>query len=143
MSALQHDIPGARVLDLFAGSGALGLEALSRGAVHATFVERAPSVLRALQKNVETLGAATEVDIVRGDAVKFAISAQPGTFDIALADPPYDTDAARVLVERFVEAPFARIFCIEHRTGVGLPLPADTVLKRYGDTSISFLMAPS
>jgi 16S rRNA (guanine966-N2)-methyltransferase len=143
MSALQHDIPDARVLDLFAGSGALGLETLSRGAAHVTFVERASSVVRALQQNVQTLDAAAQVEIVRGDAIRFAASVAPGTFDIALADPPYDTDDAHRLLVSYAEAPFARIFCIEHRTGAALPLPHDVVSKHYGDTTISFLTAPS
>ncbi|HEY8375642.1 MAG TPA: 16S rRNA (guanine(966)-N(2))-methyltransferase RsmD, partial [Nannocystis sp.] len=71
MSALQPELPGARVLDLFAGSGALGLEALSRGAEHATFVERSGRALRALRANLERLGAMDQATIVRGDAVAY------------------------------------------------------------------------
>ena len=71
MSILQLDIPGARVLDLFAGSGALGLEALSRGATSADFVENAPPSLRALQENIEALGAAIARRPPQGDALRF------------------------------------------------------------------------
>ena len=143
MSRLQHDIPGARVLDLFAGSGALGLEALSRGADHVTFVERAQSAVRALQSNVRALDAAMQVEIVRGDAVKFASEAAAGSFDIALADPPYDTDAAQRLLAAFAAQPFARLLCVEHRSGAPLSLPEGADARRYGDTTITFIMAPS
>jgi 16S rRNA (guanine966-N2)-methyltransferase len=144
MSALQHDLAGARVLDLFAGSGALGLEALSRGAVHVTFVERAAPALRALHDNIRTLGArADEVTVVKADAVRYATTLRAGTFDIALADPPYGTDDATRLLATFAAAPFARILCLEHRTGSRLPIPADATRKRYGDTTITFITAPS
>src|SRR5712671_1001396 len=65
MSILQSDIPGARVLDLYAGSGALGLEALSRGAVSADFVETASRSLRALEENIDSLGAGAAARIHR------------------------------------------------------------------------------
>jgi 16S rRNA (guanine966-N2)-methyltransferase len=142
MSTLQHDIPGAAVLDLFAGSGALGLEALSRGAARVTLVERAAGSLRALHANVERLQAAGDAEVVKADAVRYAASLQRGAFDIALADPPYDTDDARRLLETYERVPFARILCIEHRAGAPLPLPGDAVTKRYGDTAITFITAP-
>jgi 16S rRNA (guanine966-N2)-methyltransferase len=143
MSTLQHDLPDARVLDLFAGSGALGLEALSRGAAHATFVEKAAGCLRVLQENIRALGAGEAAEVVRGDAMRFAATLQAGAFDIALADPPYDTGDAAGLLELFHAVPFARILCLEHRTGTSLPLPADALSKRYGDTTITFIMAPT
>ena len=99
MSALQPYLPGARVLDLFAGSGALGLEALSRGAEHATFVERAGPALKVLRANVRSLEADALCEIVRADALDFAAGLGPGAYDIALADPPYGTGAACALVE--------------------------------------------
>src|SRR4051795_1188979 len=71
MSILADTVPGARVLDLYAGSGALGLEALSRGAESATFVELNPPSLRALEANVASLGVADRVTIHRGDALRF------------------------------------------------------------------------
>src|ERR671924_2431477 len=71
MSILQNDIPGARVLDLFAGSGALGLEALSRGAARVDFVELSGRSLRALRSNIDALGAASEATVHRGDALRF------------------------------------------------------------------------
>ena len=79
----------ATVLDLFAGTGALGIEALSRGAAHATFVENAPASLRALEQNLESLGLESQATIVRADAATFTPS---GPVDIAFIDPPYTWD---------------------------------------------------
>jgi len=142
MSALQHDIPGARVLDLFAGSGALGLETLSRGAESVTFVEKAQAPLRALQTNIEKLGAHDETTIVKGDALRYIEGLEPGAFDIALADPPYDSGEAARLVEVYAERPFAVILCVEHRTRDRLPEVPGSNTRRYGDTALTFIMAP-
>ena len=143
MSTLQHDLPDARVLDLFAGSGALGLEALSRGAAHVTFVEKASAPLRALQSNVDRLGAQDDVEIVKGDAVRFVAALEAHAFDIALADPPYDTDDAQQLVAAFARTPFSRILCIEHRADRPLAGAAALHTRRYGDTALTFLTAPT
>lgn len=77
--------------DLFAGSGALGLEALSRGAATATFVERDRSALAALQANIDALGFGQQASIVRADAASYP--ARGGRFDVVVADPPYEFDA--------------------------------------------------
>jgi 16S rRNA (guanine966-N2)-methyltransferase len=142
MSTLQHDLPGARVLDLFAGSGALGLEALSRGAAHVTFVEKAVGPLRALQSNVDKLGATEEAEIVKKDALAFVGTLPELAFDIAFADPPYDSGAAAQLIARFMEAPFSRILSVEHRARAELPQLEDAHTRRYGDTAITFITAP-
>jgi 16S rRNA (guanine966-N2)-methyltransferase len=145
MSVLQHDIPGARVLDLFAGSGALGLEALSRGAQHVTFVEKGPAALRALQSNIGLLQAGTETTVVRSDVHKYVASLGEQAFDITLADPPYQTEDAVWLVEAFLRLPFTRVLCVEHEADVEL-VPAGTVdseTRRYGDTAITFITAPA
>ena len=142
MSALQHDLPGANVLDLFAGSGALGLEALSRGAGHVTFVELAAAPLKALQANVQKLHADREVEIVKADALKYVATLPARAFDVALADPPYDTPDAIRLVEAFAQTPFAKLLCVEHRARAPLPdLPA-VQSRRYGDTALTFIPAP-
>jgi 16S rRNA (guanine(966)-N(2))-methyltransferase RsmD len=93
LDALAPWLHGARVLDLFAGAGGVGLEALSRGAVHATFVERDPRALAALRANVEALGVATAARAVRGDAVR-VLARLEGPFAIVFLDPPYDTELA-------------------------------------------------
>jgi 16S rRNA (guanine966-N2)-methyltransferase len=142
MSTLQHDIPGALVLDLFAGSGALGLEALSRGAAHVTFVERAAGPLRALQANIDKLAAGDDAEVVKADALRYAAGLSAAAFDIVLADPPYDDDAAQRLLALFTQTPFARILCIEHRSDAKLAMPVDARTRQYGDTTLTFITAP-
>ena len=142
MSAIQLDIPDARVLDLFAGSGALGLEALSRGARSVTFVEKASGPLRALQANVQKLHAADAVEVVRGDALKFAAALDAGSYDIAFADPPYGTGDAEGLATIFLETRFAQQLWIEHRAGDPIPDAPGASTRRYGDTALTFIPAP-
>lgn len=89
---------GLRVADLFAGSGALGLEALSRGAAHCTFVEQDGAALDALKSNIAKLGAASKSD-VRPQSVT-ALGPAPTPFDLLLLDPPYGTGAGVVALER-------------------------------------------
>lgn len=86
---LQPVLPGARVLDLFAGSGALGLEALSRGAREALLVERDPQVADALQASVEKLHARDEAAVVRADTLSWLRAPLHGRFDIVFVDPPF------------------------------------------------------
>ncbi len=136
---LQRQIPGARVLDLFAGSGALGLEAISRGAVSADFVEHHAAPLAALKANIATLQAGDRATVHRIDALRFAERLQPGQYDVAFADPPYAAESAVRLAELFRHVPFARICSIEHAADATLP-GDDT--RRYGDTAITFLYAP-
>lgn len=139
MSILGEALPEARVLDLFAGSGALGLEALSRGAAHVTFVELHPASLRALDQNIAALGVADSVTVHRGDAMRYAERAGEAPFDIILADPPYTIDFAERLVALFRRHPFGRILSVEHRSDLALN-GGDT--RRYGDTAITFCHAP-
>lgn len=87
---LQPALPGARVLDLFAGSGALGLEALSRGAAEALLVERDPALARALEDSLRRLDAGPAAQVVRADAVDFLGAPLHGRFDIVFMDPPFD-----------------------------------------------------
>ena len=139
MSILGEDLRGARVLDLFAGSGALGLEALSRGAAKATFVELNPPSLEALRANIETLGVGERVQVHRGDALRFAGGLEAGAFDLAFADPPYTTDGADRIVALFRRHPFARILSVEH--SAGRRVEGDET-RRYGDTAVTFCRAP-
>jgi 16S rRNA (guanine966-N2)-methyltransferase len=139
MSILHDALPGARVLDLYAGSGALGLEALSRGAVSADFVELAPASLEALRRNIVALGLEAVTTVHRGDAFRYAARLAPGAFDLVLADPPYGRDDAARLVGLFRQTPFARILAVEHPAA--LHVPGDDS-RRYGDTALSFCYAP-
>jgi 16S rRNA (guanine966-N2)-methyltransferase len=136
MSIVQPRLPGAAVLDLFAGSGALGLEALSRGAASAVFVEIAPASLRALGDNIETLGAEKVATVRRADALRFAASLPPHAFDVAFADPPYGRGDAARLATLWQAVPFARLIGIEHRSGEPMPPGGDS--RRYGDTVLTF-----
>jgi len=142
MSVLQNDLPGARVLDLFAGSGALGLEALSRGAAHATFVEKAASPLKALEANIRRLRPES-VEVVKEDAMRYVRRLEPDAFDIVVADPPYDEGHATALAELFLERGFARILAVEHRTGESLDHVEGARTRRYGDTSLTFVIRES
>jgi 16S rRNA (guanine966-N2)-methyltransferase len=140
MSILGGELEGARVLDLFAGSGALGLEMLSRGAAHADFVELSPASLTAWRQNIEALGAAAETTVHRGDALRFVERVPAGAFDIAVADPPYTRDAAERLVALFRRHPFASILSVEHPADRALP---GDETRRYGDTALTFCRAPA
>jgi 16S rRNA (guanine966-N2)-methyltransferase len=139
MSILSDAVPGARVLDLYAGSGALGLEALSRGAESATFVELGPASLRALEANIQALGVGGRATVRRGDALRYAGRLASGAFDLALADPPYSRDDAVRLVALFRRTPFARILSVEHRADDRLD--GDST-REYGDTALTFCHAP-
>ncbi len=140
-SILGPAVRDASVLDLFAGSGALGLEALSRGAASAVFVERSRKALQALQANVEALGAGDRARIVGADAIAFVSNLPPGAFDLALADPPYDRGLAGRVVEEWCRNPFAREVWVEHRSSETLPECGSVDRRRYGDTVLSGYVA--
>jgi 16S rRNA (guanine966-N2)-methyltransferase len=129
-------IPGARVLDLFAGSGALGLEALSRGAVHCDFVETASRTLTVLKQNIEELGAIDRSDVRRMDAIRFTEHLEPLSYDVAFADPPYAGGFAKKLADIWLERPFARILSVEHSSRE--PLSGGVETRRYGSAAITF-----
>ena len=136
MSIVQPHITGASVLDLFAGSGALGLEALSRGAARVEFVELAPASLRVLRENAGALGAADAAVIRRADALRFIDTLAARAYDLAFADPPYHMGLAARTAERWLAVPFATIIGIEHAAREEMPAGGDT--RRYGDTAITF-----
>jgi 16S rRNA (guanine966-N2)-methyltransferase len=143
MSAMGGSFQGLRILDLFAGSGALGLETLSRGAEGVVFVEQARGSLRVLEANIAHLGAGAEVTVVSVDVFRYLRSLEEAVFDIALADPPYATGDALQLVEAYREKPFARALWLEHPWREDLPLPDSARTRRYGDTALSTLTAQS
>ena len=138
MSALGGSLVELTVLDLFAGSGALGLEALSRGAEHVVFVERSAGALRVLRANVHTPGAHESCTVVADDVFRY-LARDPARVDVALADPPYDGDAADRLAARFLEDPFADELWLEHRWRHELDVPDTARTRRYGDTAITTL----
>jgi 16S rRNA (guanine966-N2)-methyltransferase len=139
-SILGARVAGAAVLDLFAGSGALGLEALSRGAARATFVDSAPAALRALRGNLEAIGA--EAEVVRGDALRWLRAASGGgrQYSLVFLDPPYrqagGLGAALSEALPAVLAPDALVVSeSDRRAPLELTIPT-TDERRYGDTLI-------
>ena len=136
MSIVQPWLPDARVLDLFAGSGALGIEAVSRGAAHADLVESAAESLRAIEQNVASVEGTALVQVHRADAIRFVQTLEPHAYDVAFADPPYDKGFAAQVAERWLLAPFADLLGIEHRAFERMPDGGET--RRYGGTAITF-----
>jgi 16S rRNA (guanine966-N2)-methyltransferase len=139
MSIVSPWLPGARVLDLFAGSGALGLEALSRGAALAELVELAPKSLAAIHANAKVLGAGDTAVIHRADALRFIAELAPHAFDVCFADPPYGLQLATRVAEHWLTVPFADIIGIEHRIDEILPGEGDR--RKYGDTAVTIYRA--
>ena len=135
MSIVHPELAGATILDLYAGSGALGLEALSRGAASADFVELSGPSLRAIRENGETLGATPLMRVHRGDALRFAQRLEAGAFDVAFADPPYNLGIAPRLAALWLRRPFARIFGLEHSAHEQLPDGGET--RIYGGTAVT------
>jgi 16S rRNA (guanine966-N2)-methyltransferase len=141
MSIVHPELPDARVLDLFAGAGALGLEALSRGAREAHFVEIAPRSLSTLGANLKLLNVGEEAIVHRVDALKYIAKLGREEFGIAFADPPYAMGLAEAVAREWLEVPFARILGIEHEKAVQLPGEgADR--RSYGDTVVTFYRTP-
>jgi 16S rRNA (guanine966-N2)-methyltransferase len=123
-------VEGATVLDLFAGSGALGIEALSRGAASATFVDDDPKVLAVVRANLATTGF--DATVVRSDARRYLAGAPP--VDLALLDPPYAFDEWSELLTTLV----ADLAVLETGREIELPAPWMVLrVKRYGGTVVT------
>ena len=126
LSLLAPELSGARVLDLFAGSGALGLEALSRGAASADFVENSGQALHALKANIaqrklrpprrgqRPTQAHKSARVFKRDAIPFAARLDVGAYDIVFADPPYGSLKLDRIIERWMQVPFAPLLGVEH-----------------------------
>jgi 16S rRNA (guanine966-N2)-methyltransferase len=132
-------IDGARVVDLFAGSGALGIEALSRGATHATFVENNRGALAAINDNLAVCDLAARAKVVSGDAARHRIDVD--SIDLVLADPPYLFDAWDDLFARLPEG----IFVVAESNRALEPPPNWEVVRqrRYGSTWVTFAVLPT
>lgn len=147
-NVLEHGAPGVnfagiRVLDLFAGSGALGLEALSRGARFCLFVEQSAEARGAIRCNVETLDLTGATKIWRRDATSLGPAGRIEPFDLVLCDPPYGKEfgqrALHAVVEGGWTAPHA-VVVLEERAGLDIEWPAPLAeidRRRYGDTEIA------
>jgi 16S rRNA (guanine(966)-N(2))-methyltransferase RsmD len=144
---LGETVIDAVVIDLFAGSGALGIEALSRGAERVTFVERDDRCASILRQNLDALAYADRARTVRGEAVRWlrANAAEVASADVILLDPPYGDDVFLSTLTALDElAGDTTIIVAEHAAGAELPaLPRLRVerSRRYGDTELTLLRA--
>lgn len=139
LDLLQPHLADARVLDLFAGTGALGLEALSRGARTADFVETRPSSLHALRANVAALRLRERTRIFKRDALPFAAALLAGAYDIAFVDPPYGSRMLDRVIESWQRTNFSRLLVVEH--GRDHVLPAGGERRLFDDTAITIYAA--
>lgn len=120
-SSIQFDIEGRRILDLFAGCGQLGIEALSRGAESATFVDCNDASLKAVKQNLENTGLANKADVFKSDYASFALRSTK-KFDIAFLDPPYKAGILEDAVQKIIPlmSDYGKIFC-EHPIELKMP----------------------
>lgn len=135
MNMLGDELRGARLLDLFAGTGALGLEALSRGARYCDFIENGPSAIHSLKANVAAMRAGTRTRIFVRDAIPFVERLSAGAYDIAFADPPYGSRKIDRVLSYWRAVPFCRILAIEHAPDHALPGRRRS--HRIGDSMVS------
>ena len=145
-SIIEPFLDEAAVLDLFAGSGSLGIESLSRGSNRATFVEVDGNVLGVLRKNVERLGLVEQCRLIRGDALVVLRRAVPGgPFDIAFVDPPYSSGLAVGALELLAAAGALAdeaIVVVEHASVDTMPEAVGRLdlirSRKYGSTTVDF-----
>ncbi len=137
MSLVADDLRGARVVDLFAGTGALGLEALSRGARSCDFIENGPAAIHSLKANVAALHARERSRIFLRDAIPFVERLAVHSYDIAFADPPYGSRKLDRVVQRWLEVPFSRLLVVEHAPDHVLPKRGTSRRVGENDTMIT------
>lgn len=135
LDLLRDDVKGARVLDLFAGTGALGLEAISRGATSADFVETRPSSLHALRANIAALRVRERTRVFKRDALPFAGALAEDSYDVAFVDPPYGSRMLDRLLDSWRELRFAPVLAVEHAREHELPRGATR--RVFDDTAIT------
>ena len=150
LDTLMPWLSQAHVLDLFAGAGGVGLEALSRGAAHVTFVERDARAVHALRANVTTLDVARAARVVRDTVLRAlrALGAEGARFDVVFLDPPYDTDDARATLEALGEGVLladGAVVVAQHLTKRAPPVSAGALAafrtRRFGETTLTFFRA--
>lgn len=138
-STLIHDLADAEVLDLFAGSGGLGIEAISRGASRVTFVEKSKGCIEIIERNIKSIGAQEQSVIIKSD-VQTYINKCALRFDLIFMDPPYHKGLASELAPHVYNLlEIDGILVVEHSTREEIPLTAWKT-KHYGDTSISYFI---
>ncbi|MBC7185824.1 MAG: 16S rRNA (guanine(966)-N(2))-methyltransferase RsmD [Calditrichaeota bacterium] len=148
---LGDRVSGAMVLDLFAGSGALGIEALSRGAARVVFVDSSRRVLMALEENLQALGLRDSAEVVCSDVHRYLRRWQgEQPFDLAFADPPYDFSGYEALLGALAERRLLHpkgMLVLEHRKGLHLLFPAEAFelvrTREFGTTAVSWFVMRS
>jgi 16S rRNA (guanine966-N2)-methyltransferase len=125
LDLLRTDLKDARVIDLFAGTGALGIEAISRGARTCDFVETRASSLHALKANIGLFRLKDQTRVFKKDAVPFAETLETGRYDIAFADPPYGSRMLDRVIASWHERKFSRVLAVEHASTHELPRGAE------------------
>jgi 16S rRNA (guanine(966)-N(2))-methyltransferase RsmD len=144
---IAPELPGARVLDLFAGAGALGLEAISRGASHVIFVERRKSAVAVIAANLEKLGVADQAEVIQNEAAKAIhhLSQRSEELQVVLIDPPYGAGAYQAVVEHIDEASIVDsggIVIVEHHHKAELDDAYGSLRKhrvvRAGESCLTF-----
>jgi len=146
LDTLMPWLPEARVLDLFAGAGGVGLEALSRGAAHATFVERDARAVHALRANVTALGVARAARVVRDDVRRAlqTLSRDGERFDVVFLDPPYDGDDVATTLDALGVELLAdgAVVVAQHLTKRAPPTSVGGLTafraRRFGETTLTF-----
>jgi 16S rRNA (guanine(966)-N(2))-methyltransferase RsmD len=150
MDTLAPKLPEARFLDLFAGAGSVGVEALSRGASHATFVERDPRAFAALQANIDTLGLGDAARCVRLDVDRALarLAAEGEQFAVVFLDPPYEPDLVTPTLTRLGDGTVLlseAIVIAQHFTKRAPPervgVLARSRTRRFGETTLTFFLA--
>lgn len=140
MDMLAADIPRARVIDLFAGTGALGLEAISRGASYVDFVEFRPDSLHSLKANIARLRLLKNTRIYKKDALPFAAALDANKYDIAFVDPPYGSRMLDRVIDSWKLKRFSKILAVEH--SADHDLPKGDVQRVFEDTAITIYRLP-
>jgi len=144
---LADRVPGSRALDLYAGSGAIGIEALSRGAVHCDFVERGRVALAAIRENLRRTGLEERAAVHAADVGQHLARSAADRYDLVFLDPPYDQRAILAPLERLVPhlAPGASVV-VKHFWRTPIPEPPGLARwreRRFGETALTFLVASS
>ena len=152
LSYLEPRLEGARVLDLFSGSGALGLEALSRGAAVADFVEEGAEALHALKANVAArklrapaAGATADrrrkaARVFKRDAIPFVRALPAGAYDVAFADPPYGSKKLDLVISQWLQVRYAGVLAVEHAVDQEVPRGGKTL--DFGETLVTVYGLP-
>ncbi|MEP7066811.1 MAG: RsmD family RNA methyltransferase [Gemmatimonadota bacterium] len=140
MLDMVHDeLANARVLELFAGTGAIGIEALSRGARSVDFVEFRPDSLHALRANIAALRLRESTRIFKRDAIPYAAMLGPASYDIAFADPPYESRQLDRVIGSWKVSLFSRVLVVEHAAVHVLPRGASS--RVFDETTVTVYRA--